>query len=280
VPPSPDRPAAVLAVAAFHGRPADALPVLAALDPAGSLPDRTRWLAGVCLGALGRYRAAERWLASGPGALPTGSLALSCRASHLRQLGRHAAAEPLDTAALAAATDPESRADALVGLVADAVGRLDLATAERRLATASAELAGQDGRAATGDGAWRPVVRLDWVTAEVALLAHDPASAATASRAAWQRARAATACRHAVKSQLVLGAALEAAGRTRTATRVLRAAAAGADRLDLLPLAWPARTLLARILGTRAPGTAARERQQADSAQSIIRDSADGCMTR
>ena len=270
----------MLAVAAFHGRPADALPVLAALDPAGSLPERTRWLAGVCLGALGRYRAAERWLAPGPGTSPAGSLALSCRASHLRQLGRHAAAEPLDTAALAAATDPESRADALVGLVADAVGRLDLATAERRLATASAELAGQDGRPAAGDGAWRPVVRLDWVTAEVALLADDPATAATASRAAWQRSRAATAGRHAVKSQLVLGAALEAAGRTRTATRVLRAAAAGADRLDLLPLAWPARTLLARMLETRAPGTAARERRQADSAQSIIRDSADGCMTR
>ena len=83
-----------------------------------------------------------------------------------------------------------------------------------------------------------------------------------------------------MKSQLVLGAALEAAGRTRGATRVLRAAAAGADRLDLLPLVWPARTLLARIVGPRAPETAARERQRADSARSITEDSADGRMTR
>lgn len=280
MPPPPDRLAAVLAAAAFHGPPADALPALAALDPAGPLPDRTRWLAGVCLGALGRYRAAERWLTPGPGGSPIGSLALSCRASHLRQLGRHAAAEPLDTAALAAATDPESRADALVGLVADAVGRLDLATAERRLGTAREELAGPDGWPSLGDGAWRPAVRLDWVTAEVSLLGDDPAAAAAASRAAWKRSQAATACRHAVKSQLVLGAALEAAGRTRTAVRVLRAAAAGADRLGLLPLAWPARTLLARIIGPRAPGIAAGERRQADSAQSIIEEGADGCMTR
>jgi hypothetical protein len=82
-----------------------------------------------------------------------------------------------------------------------------------------------------------------------------------------------------VKSQLVLGAALESAGRTRPAARVLRAAADGADRLDLLPLVWPTRTLLAQVLGPRAPATAARERQQADSAQSITEGGADRCMT-
>ncbi|MFL6127829.1 MAG: MerR family transcriptional regulator [Mycobacteriales bacterium] len=269
-----------LAVAAFHGSPRDALPVLAALDPTGRLPDRTRWLAGVCLGALGRYRTGERWLAAGTGQSAPGSLALSCRASHLRQLGRHVEAEPLDRAALAVATDSESRADALIGLVADAVGRLDLPAAEHRLGTARAELAGYRGRGLGGDGAWRPAVRLAWVTAEVSLLGDDPAAAVTVSRVALERSLAAMACRHAVKSELVLGAALEAAGRARAAARVLRAAAAGADRLDLPPLGWPARTLLARIIDPRAPATAARERRQADSARSIIEDDAEGCKTR
>jgi hypothetical protein len=285
-PPRPRPPAtgrdveAILHAAAFHGAPRDALPVLAALDPAEPVPARTRWLAGVCLGALGRYRTAERWLLSGPGAAPPSSLALSCRASHLRQLGRHAAAEPLDTAALAAATDPGERADALVGLVADAVGRLDRPAAERRLAAARAELASGDRRPADRDGGWRPAVRLAWVTAEVFLLRDDPVTAVAASRAAWERSLTARACRHAVKSQLILGAALDAAGRTRPALRILRAAAAGADRLDLPTLGWPARTLTARILGPRAPGTAARERRWADSARSLIEDGADCCTTR
>jgi hypothetical protein len=270
-----------LATAAFHGAPGAAVELLAGLDPAGPLPDRVRWLAGICLGAVGRYRTAERWLLPGPAASQTASsLALSCRASHLRQLGRHAEAEALDSAALAAATDPEARADALVGLVADAVGRLDLTTARRRLDAAGAEWAGQVGRRPGDHSGWRPQVRLAWVTAEVALLGGDPAAAVTAARSAYDRSRSATACRHAVKSQLVLGAALEAAGRTRAAARVLRAAAAGADRLDLLPLVWPARTVLAGVLGPRAPATAARERQQANSAQSIIEGSADGCITR
>jgi hypothetical protein len=118
------------------------------------------------------------------------------------------------------------------------------------------------------------------VSAEVSLLCDDPPAAVAAARAGWERSRAATACRHAVKSQLVLGAALDAAGRARPAARILRAAAAGADRLDLPPLGWPARELLARIVEPRAPVTAARERQRADSAQSIIEYSADSCRNR
>jgi hypothetical protein len=185
----------------------------------------------------------------------------------------------IDAAALAVAADPEARADALVGLVADAVGRLDRAAAERRLAAARAELHPAGGPAGD-DAAWRPAVRLGWVAAEVALLGAWPDGAVRAAEEAWRQSRAATACRHAVKSQLVLGAALEAAGRTRAATRILRAAATGADRLDLLPLARPARGLLARTLAQRAPAAAARERRRADSLQSIIEEGADGCTTR
>ena len=272
-----------LAVAAFHGTPRAALPLLAPLDPAGDHPDRVRWLAGVCLGALGRYDSAAGWLLPVPAGLASlggdagpfaaaataaPSAALSCRASHLRQLGWHAEAEWLDVAALAAATEPDATLDALVGLVADAVGRLDLATARTRLDRAAAAVARDiDSGPDTGDSAWRHRVRLDWVRAEVALLGDDPSGAVGPAQAALRRSLTVVACRHAVKSQLVLGAALEAGGQSRRAARVLRGAAAGADRLGLPTLVWPARTLLARVLADRAPATAGRERQRALSAR-------------
>jgi hypothetical protein len=247
--------------AAFHGHPARAEAILAGLDPDGAVPERVRWLAGVCLGARGRYAQAARWLA--PSGAPAGSAAASCLASHLRQVGRHAEAEPLDQLALDTATDREAETDALVGLVADAVGRHDLELARYRLGAATRSVQ-------TDDRAWRAQVRLAWVTAEIALLASDPDSAVGAGRRAERISREATACRHAVKSRLVLGVALAAAGRSRPAARVLRTAAAGTISLDLIPLVDPTRTVLATILQVRAPRTAERERRQARSAQSVI----------
>lgn len=247
-------------------RPADAPAALAGLDPAAET-DRTRWLAGVCLGALGRYGEAGRWLDP-----DRDSLAASCRASHLRQLGRHAEAELLDERALAAAGTTEARADALVGLVADAVGRRDRPAMAARLAVARDALA--------GDPAWRPRVRLAWVTAEVALCCDDPATALAAGRAAVQLSRAATAGRHAEKSRLVLAAALHAAGRARASARMLRLGAAGAARLDLAPLEVALRTFRAEILQVRAPETARRERRRADSAQRNIQNPAESRSTR
>jgi hypothetical protein len=114
------------------------------------------------------------------------------------------------------------------------------------------------------------------VTAETALLAGEPDSAVTAGRRAGRISQQATACRHAVKSRLVLGGALDAAGRTRPAARLLRTAAAGADRLGLIPLVDPCRTVLATILQVRAPATAESERQRARSARSIIEVPASG----
>lgn len=259
-----------LRAAAFHGAPGAALDLLAGLDPDGPLPDRTRWLAGVCLGALGRYAAAARYLRPAGDAC---SPALSCRASHLRQVGRHAEAEPLDRLALRTALDAEATADALVGLVADAVGRLDLPTARQRLAAAAEVIT-------AGDSGWRAPIRLDWVTAEVALLGDDPTAAVDCARRAIDQSLNAPASRHAVKSHLVLGVALDAAGRSRPAARVLRAAATGADRLGLTPLVSPSLTVRTRIMRARAPQTAARERQRADSAQSIIEDPAGGLRNR
>lgn len=252
--------------AAWWGRPGDALAVLEGLAP-GSGTARTCWLAGVCLGALGRYREAARWLDPA-----RDSLAASCLASHLRQLGRHAEAEPLDELALATATDPESRADALVGLVADAVGRRDRPAMTARLATARTAL--------DGDPAWRTGIRLDWVTAEVALSCDDPLTAIRAGRAAVTASRDISACRHAQKSRLVLAASLHASGRARGSARVLRAAAAGAARLDLVPLEVSVRGFRAEILQVRAPSTARREWRRAQSAQRIIENPSESRTTR
>jgi len=266
--PARDRAAveAALDRAAWFGHPADGVAVLIDIDPGNGVPERVRWLAGVCLGALGLYRTAGRLLA--PGGEPAGSLAASCLASHLRQVGRHTEAEPLDRLALATATAAEARADALVGLVADAVGRHELALARDRLGPATEYVV-----AMTSDHEeWRSRVRLQWVSAETALLAGEAARAVELGRAAHRISQAARACRHGVKSTLVLGVALDAAGRTRAAARVLRTASLGATRLGLTPLLPPIHTVLAGALQDHAPKRAARERLRADAAQSIRQD--------
>jgi hypothetical protein len=261
---------AALEQPAWFGHPADGIAALPTPDaPDGAVPERVRWLAGVCLGAVGRYRTAARWLA--PGGEPAGSLAASCLASHLRQVGRHAEAEPLDRFALATATTPEARADALIGLVADAVGRHELALARDRLETATERIV-----AVTIDHTqWRNRVRLQWVGAETELLAGDAARAVEIGRTAQQISRTAKACRHTVKSTLVLGVALDAAVQTRAAARVLRKASHGAARLGLTPLLFPIHSVLAGTLQDRAPQVAARERLRADAARSSREDPAE-----
>ena len=270
--PDPAAGPRALEEAAWFGAPRDGIALLAGLEPAGDVPERVRWLAGVCLGATGRYAQARRWLA--PDGEPAGSPAASCLASHLRQVGRHAQAEPLDLLALETADSAEAEADALVGLVADAVGRQDLNIAADRLRYIPTV-----GRVINGHSAWRTEIRVAWVTAELALCQDDFSSAVRYGRLAERQSRRATARRHAVKSRLVLGVSLEAAGRPRPAARVLRATASAGASLDLFPLVTVASTLLSSILEVRAPRTARCERRRADSAQRMLEDPATGRTT-
>nr|WP_249262770.1 hypothetical protein [Mycobacterium bohemicum] len=121
-----------MAAAAFGERP-ERWPLPTAATPA------QMWLRAVACGGQGRYGAAYRDLAAlrRIGSGPLVSLAHSTQGSFLRQLGWHTVARGWDGRALAlAGADPEARADALIGLAADAlgVGRFPAAAtlAERR----------------------------------------------------------------------------------------------------------------------------------------------------
>ncbi|MEC3982125.1 hypothetical protein [Amycolatopsis sp. H20-H5] len=249
-------PQTSLTEAAFGARPLPWSPVAV---PPGA-PPRARLLAAVVLGAQGRYAAAATLL----GDLRRGSdplvvsLALSTLASHRRQLGGHATARVLDAEALSLATrlpaglaDPDgldaagATADALLGLAADnlALGRI---AAARRLA---GRVAGQEGQKGQS---WRTAVRSGWVHAEIELAAGRAAEALAPAERAVVLARARDARRHTVKSELVLGAALCAAGRPadrdRAADLVLGALET-AEKYELNSLIWPA-CLIAADLGT------------------------------
>jgi hypothetical protein len=210
------------------------------LPPAETAGDR--WLRAVAAAGQGRYRTARAELAvvlGMPNPGPIGSLARSALGSFLRQLGRHRDAAGWDGAAAAlAGSDPEAGIDALAGLAADALG-------VGRLGAAAALLARADALHSGGSPP-RLGVRLAWVHAELAMAGGDGARALVhAERAVDLAGRAAPALRrHRVKSDLVLAAALGAAGDAAAARRRAEAvlADAGTDRLE--PLRWAASCLL------------------------------------
>ncbi len=265
-------------------------------DPAGPLPTVAdpvcRWLRAVALGGQGRYAAAATELAALSAAPDTpvtvAAHAAVTRASHLRQLGGHAAARPLDALGLRLADTAArsgadlagrtgspigerpradlagllradgvdaaaARIDALTGLAADAVGIGDLPGSHRLLAAAD--------RAAAGHPSWRPRVRMGWVRAELALVegrAADAVAAADAGLAAAAAARAggAPALRHELKSRIVLTVALAAAGALDAEDAAARLDACGASAAanGLVPLRWPAALAAADVLPDPAPG--------------------------
>jgi hypothetical protein len=214
---------------------------------ASSGSPRVRLLSAVLLGAKGRYAAAMTILDElrhGPDRL-FASLATSTLASHRRQLGGHAAARRLDGVALLMATTaaeaptdadgldvPGAICDALLGLAADnlAIGRIPAA---RRLAASAS-------RVPCG---WRGEVRAGWVGAEIELAAGRPEAAVAPAEAAAGLAHGRGAVRHSIKSDLVLGASLSAAGgadgRERAANLVSTALEA-AEKGEFSSLIWPA----------------------------------------
>jgi hypothetical protein len=256
--------------AALGGRPdTEAITIMAAANEGAPVE---RWLAAVALGGQGWYASAAALL----GELINGrdeviaALAGSTLASHLRQMGGHAAAKRVDASALRRLAvlgrpagdevDPAgvdlagAWSDALLGLAADAVGLGRLGEA-RRLADAASRL---------DTGAWRPAVRLGWVRAEISLAAGRPGDAVSPAERAAELAATSGSLRHQVKSAMVLAAALTADstecvptaggtpdGRSRADGLLTEALVTSLDR-GMFPLAWPCALLLAQLFPERA----------------------------
>ncbi|MFJ4658238.1 hypothetical protein ACIP5Y_43800 [Nocardia sp. NPDC088792] len=174
----------VLAAVAFGDAPGDAaIGLPAATDATDS------WLRAVALSGVGHYSAARselrrtRRTTTDPALL---SLTHSTEGSLLRQLGWHAHAAVADGRAAALVLPPspapgsapastpaeilraEAVCDALTGLAADALGTLRPALAARLLHRCRTHL---DFHLRDVESAWRPRIRLHWVSAETALSA-------------------------------------------------------------------------------------------------------------
>ena len=203
------------------------------------------WLRAVASGGQGRYGSAYRDLAVLRRSVSCGrlaSLAHSTQGSFLRQLGWHAQARGWDGRALAlAGTDPEARVDALIGLAADALGCGRFAAAATLLTRADSALVS----ATVPD---RLGVRRRWVGAELAMASGAGDVAVRNAEEAVELAQASEAgARHRVKSDVVLAAALCAAGNTERARAVAQAALDATRDLGLIPLRWATACLLIDI---------------------------------
>ncbi|HEX3782378.1 MAG TPA: hypothetical protein VHX38_22155 [Pseudonocardiaceae bacterium] len=248
---------------------------------------RTRWLAAVALGGQGHYAAAAtvlRQLIVGRDQV-FAALAGATLASHRRQLGGHAAARRLDSAALGilarlgrppagsaadltggdptgadpTGLDPNGAdpngvdlggawSDVLLGLAADAIGVGQVSQARRLHGAAQALLT--EGRV----GGWRPRVRTGWVKAEIELAAGQPDEGRPAAEHAAQLARAVGARRHIVKSDLVLAATFAAGVTPDGASRalgLLDGLLSDSLKWGIFSLAWPAALLLADLAPER-----------------------------
>ncbi|MFI6099008.1 hypothetical protein ACIA8G_25930 [Lentzea sp. NPDC051213] len=209
---------------------------------------RLRWLAAVVLGGQGHYAAAATVLDRlrlDPDPV-IASLALSTRASHLRQLGAHHLARPLDGAALARVRttgggDPDgidadgARTDALLGLAADSLGAGRLVEARRLLALVGTT------------GSWRGSVRRGWVSAEVELASGRAHAAVAPAEEAYGVATSRKALRHELKSALVLGTSLVVWGTPDGLTRGVELVECELNHsatMGLHPLIWPSALVL------------------------------------
>jgi hypothetical protein len=216
--------------------------------PSASTPHEL-WLRAVAAGGQGHYGSAMTDLA---GLVRRGgplvSLAHSTRASFLRQLGWHDRARRWDGLAMAVAgSDAEAAADALIGLAADALG-------VGRFAASAAALE-RAGEMLTTDLPPRLPVRLAWVSAELAMVTGDGATAVSHAERAIELAAALGSARHAVKSAMVLAASLCSAGDVDRSRVVADAALDSAGGLGIIPLRWALACLLADIGSARHSAT-------------------------
>lgn len=213
--------------------------------PAATTPEE-HWQRAVACGGQGRYGSALADLESLTRRAhnrPLGSLALSTRASFLRQLGGHVQARTWDGRAWASAgSDVDAGTDALIGLAADALGVGRFALSNRLLRRAG-ELCGPD---ATG----RLPVRLAWVNAELSMAMGEAVAAIGYAEDAVGLADEIGSLRHVMKSQVVHAAALCCAGDLDASRTVADEAFAATPTLGLLPLRWALACLLADIGST------------------------------
>lgn len=209
------------------------------------------WLRSVAAGGQGRYSAARADLIALHRLQPSErlvSLAYSTYASFLRQLGWHDLARGWDGRALAVvgpirdAEEVEARSDALVGLAADALGIGRLAASAAFLAEA------RKASVATG-GPPRLSIRLEWVSAELAMAAGDGKSALRHAERGVELAELTDQPmrRHQVKSNVVLAAALCCAGSLEKSRLVADSTLADATQYGLVPLRWALASLLGGI---------------------------------
>jgi hypothetical protein len=240
-----------LAAAAFGDDPGR-WPLPTAEDP------RHCWLRSVAAGGQGRYGSAVADLSTllrGRPDARLASLALSTRASFLRQLGWHWHAHDWDGRAWArAAGDPEAGADALIGLAADALGVGRLAASATLLARAA------DLVEAHPKPPPRLEIRLAWVRAELAMAGGDGHAATAHARRGAELAQTALPLlrRHRVKSDVVLAASLCCAGDLAGARTLAEAALDAADAYGLVPLRWALACLLADVgSGVHSPAVIA-----------------------
>lgn len=213
--------------------------------PPATTPDEL-WLRAVAAGGLGRYGTARADLGTllrgGDGRLR--SLASATVASFLRQQGWHEHAAGWDGRAFAhAAADIEAAVDALAGLAADSLGMGRLARSAALL------LRARDLHDRADAPPPRLAVRLAWVGAELAMAAGEGESAVNHARRAVDLVTplAPALRRHAVKSQVVLAAALCSAGDRDGSRAVADAALTEAGEAGLVPLRWALACLLGDI---------------------------------
>ena len=212
--------------------------------PPSASPEE-RWLRAVAAGGQGRYGTARADLSAllrGGGRLS--ALASATLASFLRQQGWHEQAARWDGRAFAhAAADVEAGVDALVGLAADSLGVGRLARSAVLLQRARLLHDRADAPPP------RLAVRLAWVSAELAMAAGDGDSAVGHARRAVDLVTplAPALRRHAVKSQVVLAAALCSAGDLDGSRAVADVALAEAGEAGLVPLSWALACLLGDI---------------------------------